>query len=43
MILVKVPELRIRTSLTHFLGMQWAEKFGENPEVVNAIGRTMMR
>ena len=33
----KVPEQE--SELPHaLLGMQWAEKFGENPEVVNAIG-----
>ncbi len=33
----KVPEEE--SELPHaLLGMQWAEKFGENPEVVNAIG-----
>lgn len=33
----KVPE--DESELPHaLLGMQWAEKFGENPEVVNAIG-----
>ncbi|PEH03485.1 ribonuclease Y, partial [Lactobacillus sp. UMNPBX5] len=33
----KVPEQE--SELPHaILGMQWAEKFGENPEVVNAIG-----
>ena len=33
----KVPEQE--AELTHaLLGMQWAEKYGENPEVVNAIG-----
>ena len=33
----KVPEQE--SELPHaLLGMQWAEKYGENPEVVNAIG-----
>lgn len=33
----KVPEQE--SELPHaILGMQWAEKYGENPEVVNAIG-----
>ncbi|MDV2446422.1 ribonuclease Y [Elizabethkingia anophelis] len=33
----KVPEQE--SELPHaLLGMQWAEKFGENPEVINAIG-----
>lgn len=33
----KVPEEE--SELPHaLLGMQWAEKFGENPEVINAIG-----
>lgn len=33
----KVPEQE--SELPHaLLGMQWAERFGENPEVVNAIG-----
>jgi ribonuclease Y len=33
----KVPDQE--SELPHaLLGMQWAEKFGENPEVVNAIG-----
>ncbi len=33
----KVPEQE--SELPHaLLGMQWAEKYGENPEVINAIG-----
>ena len=33
----KVPEEEIETPHA-LLGMQWAEKYGENPEVCNAIG-----